>query len=169
MVLPPHAFGRLCQARELLAEVRETPLPIQDVARAAGMSPFHFIRRFESLFGVTPHQYRIRSRLDRARLLLAKGDRSVTEVCLEVGFTSLGSFSDLFTRRVGVAPSLYQRQARVMVQVPGTLPRDLFPGCLSLMAHLPASAFRNFQEAPPPRDPLECGVYANQADQPHGR
>ena len=114
------------------------------------MSPFHFIRRFEALFGVTPHQFRIQSRLDEAKLLLAKGQHSVTEVCMEVGFSSLGSFSDLFTRRTGTAPSVYQRRARVVVQVPGILPAELFPGCLSLMARLPASAFRNFGEASAP-------------------
>jgi len=114
------------------------------------MSPFHFIRQFEALFGLTPHQFRVQLRLDRAKLLLARGHYSVTDVCMEVGFTSLGSFSDLFTRRVGMSPSAYQRAARAMIQVPGVFPQELFPGCLSLMACLPASAFRNFQEAGAP-------------------
>lgn len=105
------------------------------------MSPYHFIRRFEAMFGVTPRQHRIGARIDRAKLLLARGELSVTDVCLEVGFTSLGSFSDLFARRVGEAPSTFRRRARV------TVPEILFPGCLSLMARLPASAFRNFREA----------------------
>jgi AraC-like DNA-binding protein len=144
MLLGHDTFGRLCRARELLGEVREQPLSIKDVAREAGMSPFHFIRRFEALFGLTPHQFRMRARLDDAKLLLARG-HSVTEVCFEVGFDSLGSFSDLFARRVGMAPSAYQRRARVLVQAPGAVP--LFPGCLSLMGHLPLSAFRNFREA----------------------
>jgi AraC-like DNA-binding protein len=131
----------------------EDRLFIRDIAREARMSPFHFIRQFEALFGLTPHQFRIQLRLDRAKLLLARGHDSVTDVCMEVGFTSLGSFSDLFTRRVGMSPSAYQRAARVMIQVPGVFPQELFPGCLSLMACLPASAFRNFQEAcaPVPR------------------
>jgi AraC-like DNA-binding protein len=111
------------------------------------MSPFHFIRQFEALFGVTPRQFRIGARIDRAKLLLAQGEFSVTEVCLEVGFSSLGSFSDLFARRVGAPPSDYRRRARVMVRVPGFAPPELFPGCLSLMGRLPASAFRNFREA----------------------
>lgn len=157
MLLTPDAFRSLCQARELLEEFREQPLSIEDVAREACMSPFHFIRRFEAVFGLTPHQFRIRSRLDRARLLLALDRHSVTDVCLEVGFASLGSFSDLFARRVGVSPSAYRRRARVLVQVPGILPHDLFPGCLSLMGRLPASAFRNFQEARPAGLSLESG------------
>jgi hypothetical protein len=97
------------------------------------MSPFHFIRRFQSVFGETPHQFRIRSRLDRAKYLLAVSDYSVTEVCLEVGFTSLGTFSDLFARRVGTAPSAYRRQVRALMPVPGVIPRQLIPGCLTLM------------------------------------
>ena len=153
MLLTDDAFRRLCRARELLRG--EDPLLIREVARESGMSPFHFIRRFEALFGVTPHQFRIQSRIDRARYLLAVDERSVTEVCLELGMSSLGSFSDLFTRRVGAPPSVYQRRARMMVQVPGGLPPALFPGCLTLMASLPANAFRNLREAPAVDSPVE--------------
>ena len=157
MHLNHDAFGRLCHARELLGEVREQQLSIRDVAREARMSPFHFIRQFDALFGLTPHQFRIQSRLDQAKLLLASGQLSVTDVCMEVGFSSLGSFSYLFARRVGTTPSAYQRRARVMVQVPYAFPQELFPGCLSLMGRLPASAFRNFREACKPGAPLKCG------------
>ena len=149
MLLAPCTFRNLCRARELLAETPEDHLSVKRIAHEVAISPYHFIRQFEAVFGATPHQFRIQSRLDRAKLLLATGDFSVTEVCLEVGFSSLGSFSDLFTRRFGTPPSAYRRYARAMVQVPGNLPQELFPGCLSLMACLPASAFRNFQEAPP--------------------
>src|SRR5688572_3587502 len=131
------SFHRLCLSRELLLEIREPLLSIDAIAREVRMSPFHFIRQFEALFGVTPHQLRIQSRLDRAKILLAKGHHSVTEVCFEVGMSSLGSFSDLFARRVGTTPSQYQRRARGLVQAAGALPLDLFPGCLSLMACLP--------------------------------
>jgi AraC-like DNA-binding protein len=141
MLLDRPAFRRLCRARELLSGADEHPLSIREVAREIAISPFHFIRQFEAVFGATPHQYRIRTRLDRAKHLLALGRLSVTEVCMEVGFSSLGSFSDLFTRRVGATPSAYRRRARAMVQVPGALPRLLIPGCLSLMTLLPASAF----------------------------
>jgi AraC-like DNA-binding protein len=157
MLLRHDTFSRLCRARELLENVPwGQPISIKAVARDVGISPFHFIRQFEALFGLTPHQFRIQSRLDQAKLLLAKGRHSVTEVCMEVGFSSLGSFSDLFTRRIGSPPSAYQRRARAMVQVPGIFPRDLFPGCLSLMGRLPPSAFRNFREACAPCASLEC-------------
>ena len=142
-------FRRLCRARDLLGELREHPLSIRAVAREVGMSQFHFIRQFEALFGLTPHQFRIQSRLDHAKRLLAVSKYSVTEVCMEVGMSSLGSFSDLFARRVGATPSAFQHRARAN-------PRDLFPGCLSLMACLPPSAFRNFQEAHAADVPIEC-------------
>jgi AraC-like DNA-binding protein len=82
----------------------------------------------------------------RARRLLAQG-APVTEVCMQLGFSSLGSFSALFARRVGEAPSRYQRRIRSSVQVPADLVRLLTPGCLCLMGSLPANAFRNFGEA----------------------
>jgi AraC-like DNA-binding protein len=101
---------------------------------------------FEATFGVTPHRYRSDVRLTRARRLLAQG-ASVTQVCMQIGFSSLGSFSTLFARRVGEAPSQYQRRIRTSVQVPADLTRLLAPGCLCLMGALPANAFRNFREA----------------------
>lgn len=140
-------FLRLCRARRMLAELGEQARPLREIAREAGISPFHFIRRFEALFGMTPHQMRIRARLELAKILLAAGEKSVTEVCMEVGMSSLGSFSDLFQRRVGATPSEFQRRARSMIVVPGMLPQKLFPGCLSMMGQLPANAFRNFEEA----------------------
>jgi AraC-like DNA-binding protein len=158
MLFRHDVFNWLCRARELLGDVREPRLSIRDVARETGMSPFHFIRQFEALFGITPHQFRIQSRLDRARLLLAGGNFSVTDVCMEAGFASLGSFSALFTRRVGTSPSAYRGRARVMVRVPALLRAELFPGCLSLMGRLPPSAFRNFREAARPAVSLGCSV-----------
>lgn len=134
IAVPDPAFRRLCRARDHLRDCGERAPSIDELARAAGLSPFHFIRRFHALFGVTPHQYRIRARLDRARELLALSDYSVTDVCMEVGFSSLGSFSDLFARRVGVAPSAYRRRLRSRMIVPGRLPQDVVPGCLQLMA-----------------------------------
>jgi len=80
--------------------------------------------------------------MDRAKLLLASGERSVTEVCMEVGMSSVGSFSDLFLKRVKTSPSEYKRRARTMIVVPGTLPDKLFPGCLSMMGQLPSNAFQ---------------------------
>jgi AraC-like DNA-binding protein len=147
MVISAQNFRGLCRARDLLGEVRERSLSIEAVARTVAISPFHFIRQFQAVFGVTPHQFRIRSRLDRAKRLLASGQLSVTEVCMEVGFSSLGSFSELFRRRVGSTPSAYQRRLGASNRVPGTPPSELTPGCLTLMGGLPPEAFRSFREA----------------------
>jgi AraC-like DNA-binding protein len=151
MLLRHEGFRRLCRARDLLREMHECPPSIEELAREVRISPYHFIRQFEAVFGVTPHQFRIQTRLDMAKELLAGGEHSVTDVCMEVGFSSLGSFSTLFTRRVGETPSTYRRRIRAMVVVPGRRFVDLTPGCLSLMGCLPASAFReavrNFREA----------------------
>jgi AraC-like DNA-binding protein len=151
VLLRHEGFRRLCRARDLLREPREPSPSIADLARELQISPFHFIRQFEAVFGATPHQFRIQTRLDTARHLLAMGQHSVTDVCMEVGFSSLGSFSTLFTQRIGEPPSAYRRRVRAMVQVPGTVPAVLTPGCLLLMGRLPPSAFadrlRSFREA----------------------
>lgn len=147
MLLRHDAFRNLCRARDLLAALDADPLAIEAVARAVAISPFHFIRQFEAVFGLTPHQYRIQCRLDAAKRLLAAGQHSVTEVCMAVGFSSLGSFSELFKRRVGSPPSSYQRRLRALSPVPERLQRAVAPGCLSLLGQLPAGAFRSFREA----------------------
>jgi AraC-like DNA-binding protein len=136
----------LARARERLADIDACARPGAEIAREAGLSPFHFIRRFEEVFGVTPHQFRIDRRIERAKQLLASGRSSVTDACFDVGFSSLGSFSALFTRRVGETPSAYRRRVRAIVQVsgPGLV---LAPGCLALLTQLPPFAFRNFREA----------------------
>lgn len=147
MLLRHAGFRRLCEARERLTAVDEEWVGIDALAREAGLSSSHFIRQFEAVFGTTPHQCRVQARLETAKRLLATSAFTVTEVCMEVGFASLGSFSDLFHRRVGEPPSSYQRRMRRLVQVPGLPPPLLMPGCLTLMAHLPDAAFRSFREA----------------------
>jgi AraC-like DNA-binding protein len=151
MLLRHEGFRQLCAARELLRDVHEPAPSIAQIANTVGISPFHFIRQFEAVFGVTPHQFRIQSRLELARRLLETGRWSVTDVCMEVGFSSLGSFSALFTQRVGEPPSAYRRRVRAMEAESPNGRSELTPGCLCLMSRLPASAFarriRNSREA----------------------
>jgi AraC-like DNA-binding protein len=123
-------FRRLCRARDLLADLHSANISIEEAARAANLSSFHFIRRFQAVFGETPHQFRTRERLTAARRLLARG-HSVTDVCLDVGFSSLGSFSALFAREVGISPARYQRNLRSSVFVPDWTPHP--PSCLLWM------------------------------------
>jgi AraC-like DNA-binding protein len=88
------------------------PLDLAAIAAVAHASPYHFNREFKAAFGETPHQYLLTRRLERAKHLLAVTELSVTEVCLEVGLTSLGSFSASFKRVVGVTPREYRRASR---------------------------------------------------------
>jgi len=137
---------RLCLARDWLRECDEHPPSVSAVARRAGISPFHFIRLFKAVFGATPHHYRSQARIERAKELLILSDQTVTEVCMAVGFSSLGSFSALFTRRVGLPPSAWQRRHRPAPGRPRQIPAELIPGCFSLMGRLPPTN-RNFKEA----------------------
>lgn len=125
---------RLHRARQQLAGLDDTTPALAGVAAQAGMSPYHFIRRFAAVFGDTPHQFRIRVRLERARVLLALGEGSVTEVGLAVGFDSPAGFSTAFRRRFGEPPSAFRRRLLPALAVPGQVPARLLPGCLSLMA-----------------------------------
>lgn len=147
--LTPLTFRRLCQARDLLAELREGAVPVSAVARLCQLSPTQLIRGFGAVFGATPHQFRTQLRIERAKALLAHEHMSVTAVCFDVGFTSLGSFSELFARRVGSSPSAYRSRLRRLYPVPEALRRALAPDCFSAMALLPPGAFRNFREAGP--------------------
>jgi AraC-like DNA-binding protein len=146
MLLTTASFRALCEARDLLCEFDQPARSVRAIAERVAISPFHFIRQFEALFGATPHQLRMQARLDRAKQLLALDRHSVTEVCMEVGFSSLGSFSSSFAQRVGTSPSAYRRHVRTLIQVPGRS-EPLLPGCLGLLAQLPPDAFRNFREA----------------------
>jgi AraC-like DNA-binding protein len=127
---PFSSFARLCAARERL---RDSDARVPRIAREARLSTGELIRRFASLFGETPHQYRLRERLDRAKRLLARSERSVTDVCMDVGFSSVGSFSTWFARRVGRAPSDYRREAKPLAAEPSSSPASLEPGCLALL------------------------------------
>ena len=105
-------FRRLCRARDFLAADYQSAIKLEEAARQACLSPFHFHRLFASTFGETPHDFLTRLRIDRARRLLVSADMSVTDVCMEVGYSSLGSFSLKFRSVVGRPPSEYQREIR---------------------------------------------------------
>jgi AraC-like DNA-binding protein len=88
------------------------PIDLEDAARAAGLSPFHFLRLFAAVLGVTPHQYLVRSRLRRAARLLAGDTRSITDVALDVGFGDLSNFVRTFHRAAGVSPRRFRQAAK---------------------------------------------------------
>lgn len=99
---------RLRRARDRMDRDYAEPLDVTTLAAAALMSPGHFSRSFRAAFGQTPYHYLMTRRIERAKALLRHGDLSVTEVCMAVGCTSLGSFSSRFTEIVGETPSSYR-------------------------------------------------------------
>jgi AraC-like DNA-binding protein len=111
ILLHDDTFRRLCRARDLLASEYASRVLLQHAAREACLSDFHFHRLFRATFGETPHDFLTRLRLDRARQLLASG-RPVTEVCLDTGYESLGSFSTKFRTHFGLSPAAYQHETR---------------------------------------------------------
>lgn len=98
----------LLRVRDLIDRAFAGPLDVPTLARSAYVSEDYFSRSFKAAFGETPHRYLLRRRMERAKALLRAGELSVTEVCLAVGFTSLGSFSTQFRRFVGESPMAYR-------------------------------------------------------------
>ena len=114
MRCPERALGRRRAVDAALwidAHAHET-IDLEDAATEAGLSPFHFLRVFANVLGVTPHQYLVRCRLRRAASLLAGDERSITDVALDVGFGDLSNFVRTFRRAAGVSPGRFRRAAR---------------------------------------------------------
>lgn len=111
----------------MMHDAYEQPITVPALAKQAAMSPSHFIRTFAREFGVTPRQYLIEVRLQHAKRLLQTTSRSITEVCMDVGFSSLGSFSDRFSRHAGVPPTAFRRTLVQSLGLPSAQPP--IPGC----------------------------------------
>ncbi len=110
---------RLCRARTFIDECYDLPLDLDEISKQACLSRYHFLRLFRKAFATTPHQYLIHRRIEKAKELLRSRRLSVTDVCFEVGFQSLGSFSSLFRRCVGDAPVNYrEREMQSLSKVP---------------------------------------------------
>ncbi len=121
---------RLLRARDAMDRAYAEPLDIRAVAAVAHVSEGHFFRTFRAVFGETPHRYLQRRRVERSMFLLRETDRSVTDVCLDVGFTSLGTFSRTFKEIVGESPSSYRVGNGPIVA----------PNCFQMMAMRPLVA-----------------------------
>jgi len=119
-------LAHLRRARDLMDREYASPLDVAALARAALMSTGHFARQFRATYGETPYSYLMTRRIERAKALLRRGDMSVTEVCMAVGCSSLGSFSARFTELVGETPTAYRaRDHGALVGVPGCVAKDL--------------------------------------------
>ena len=109
---------RMLRVRDAMDRDYAKPLDIPTLAGLAYSSEANFIRTFRSTFGETPHRYLQRRRVERAMYMLREGETSVTEICLDVGFTSLGSFTRTFSEIVGESPTEYRRGAADLRAVP---------------------------------------------------
>ncbi len=102
-------FSRLARSRDFLAAEQGS---LRDAALVAAISRFHYLRLFRQTFGETPHQFVQRTRIELACHLLIATDRSVTDICFDTGYSSMGSFSALFHRRMGMTPVAYRQAMR---------------------------------------------------------
>jgi AraC-like DNA-binding protein len=114
----------LLRAKDLADARYAEPLGVDDLASAAGLSRAHFSREFRRAFGESPHAYLLTRRLERAAALLRTTDRSIADVCLSVGLTSVGSFTTSFARMHGMSPSAYR------ARFPPASQQALVPACV---------------------------------------
>ncbi|WP_367130083.1 helix-turn-helix transcriptional regulator [Saccharothrix sp. HUAS TT1] len=129
-------LARLRRVRDRIDREYAQPLDVEALARGVSMSAGHLSRQFRRAYGESPYSYLMTRRIERAMALLRRGDLSVTEVCFEVGCSSLGTFSTRFTELVGMPPSAYRRQ--------GSTAAAGMPACVAKQVTRPV---RN-QEAP---------------------
>jgi AraC-like DNA-binding protein len=121
---------RLLRARDAMDRDYADPLDVRAVAAVAHVSPAYFSRCFRAVFGESPHHYLQRRRVERSMFMLRESDRSVTDICFDVGFSSLGTFSRTFTEIVGESPSAYRKGHGPIVA----------PHCVQLAAMRPLSS-----------------------------
>lgn len=126
-------YSRLWRARRLIDSSFDRPLNLDAISSEACFSRYHFIRLFKKVFHKTPHQYLVEKRIERAKELLASSRLSVTDVCFEVGFQSLGSFSTLFHKRVGTSPIIYRTNLCELNRTAIAKERAFIPFCFEVM------------------------------------
>ena len=108
MQMDPDTLRRLERSREYIDDCFSSEIDLDEIAQQALFSRYHFIRLFRQAFRMTPHQYLMKRRIERAKELLIAGSSPVTDICFDIGFQSLGSFSTLFRRMVGTSPLDYR-------------------------------------------------------------
>lgn len=134
----PDLISRLFKARNIMDDRFDQPLTIERLSEEAYFSQYHFLRQFRKTFNETPHQYLTRRRLEHAKYLLSHSSMSVTEICYEVGFESLGSFSSLFQKFSGFPPSSYRVRSYHFFEDVSAAPILVIPSCF-LGLHNPLS------------------------------
>ena len=118
-------LARLRRVRDRIDREYAEPLDVEALARGAHMSAGHLSRQFRLAYGESPYSYLMTRRIERAMALLRRGDLSVTEICFEVGCSSLGTFSTRFSELVGVAPSVYRGRAGATEGMPSCVAKQV--------------------------------------------
>jgi AraC-like DNA-binding protein len=130
-VTAPEVLERLDRARKFIDLCYNLPLNLDEISSHACFSRYHFLRLFRQAFNKTPHQYLVERRIERAKELLSANELRVTDVCFEVGFQSLGSFSSLFHKSVGHPPITFREKSRETQAA-----KRQIPGCFLVMYKL---------------------------------
>lgn len=128
MNLDPEIYNRLISAKTFMDEHYHEPITLLQISQKAFLSRFHFHRLFSQVYRKTPHQYLTQRRMEKAKDLLEE-NKPVTDVCNEVGFESLGSFSVLFKKEIGFAPQYYRNMAWLKKQQSLEQPKKMIPHC----------------------------------------
>lgn len=128
MAISPELYERIVAAKVYIDQNFDQPICLKLVSQQAFLSRFHFHRLFSQVYKKTPHQYLTFRRIEKAKVLLSD-NKQVTEVCNEVGFESLGSFSTLFKKESGFAPQYYRNMAWLKKQKGKQEPRSMVPHC----------------------------------------
>jgi AraC-like DNA-binding protein len=129
MPIPADIYKKLVHAKVFIDEHFDSPIDLDAIAGEACISRYHFHRLFRRIYKRTPHQYLTSKRIDHARRILAAADCSVGEVCMRVGFESIGSFSMLFKKEMGVAPGEFREASRLSRERAEEEPRRVIPFC----------------------------------------
>jgi AraC-like DNA-binding protein len=124
----PEVLERLDRARKFIDLCYDLPLNLDEISSHACFSRYHFLRLFRQAFNKTPHQYLVERRIEKAKELLSANELRVTDVCFEVGFQSLGSFSSLFHKSVGHPPITFREKSRKTQAA-----KRQIPGCFLVM------------------------------------
>lgn len=130
LILDHDTFGRLCRSRDALAASYRERITLEQAAQYAHLSPYHFHRLFARAFGQTPHEFLTQLRINEAKRLLAQDHHSVTEICFDLGYSSLGTFSSRFHSLAGRSPTEYRREAQRVYGSAALWRLQFVPGCL---------------------------------------
>jgi AraC-like DNA-binding protein len=129
MDITTDVYQKIVSAKIFIDENFDQPIDLDIISRHSCISRFHFHRLFTRIYRRTPHRYLTQKRIDNAKRLLAGNELSVTEICNNVGFESIGSFSILFKREIGFAPQYYRNLAYQKKQLAKEQPKHFIPHC----------------------------------------